>query len=256
VFGPGINLAAAGGARRPIWVQAAVEGTWKGHPAHPIIKFTEATFDQVIANFRKNPSFQLGASGTGSQPVIRCDYEHASEVGNPTLGDIPSKGVPAPGWLLDLEKRRGPNGKVQLWALTDMGEQLWGQVERGEYRWTSVSIDPNGKDRASGSPIGAVMTSLAMTNNPFILGMEPMSTSQAKTASSGKIAASASIMLVDDTSRTHVVEAVRDMNEYAGLNEVEQAISMLSHITPSFGLRPWHEQVLMAADFCAGRLKV
>lgn len=258
IFGPSIQLTAPSGKRRPIWIQAATTGTWKGHPAHPIIEFTEKTFDQVIANFRKNPSFALDANGVGNAPVVRLDYEHASEFGDPTRGSIPTDGLPAPGWVLDLEKRRGADGKVQLWALVEMGEQLWGQVERREYLWTSVAVDPNGKDRVTNQPIGAVMTSLAMTNNPFILGMEPMTTSQGQ--SSKKIAASASIMIVSDAERSVVVQEAPDIDQelagYAGLNRTEKAISLLSQHLPCFRSRPWGEQVFMAGEYLAGRVAI
>lgn len=260
IFGAGVRLSAVEGERRPIWIQAAVTGTWKGHPAHPVIEFTEKTFDEVIANFRKNPSFKLGADGKGAQPVIRCDYEHASEVGDPTKGNIPTQGVSAPGWVFDLEKRRGADGKVQLWALVEMGERLWEQVSNKEYLWTSVAINPSGRDRVSGAPIGHVMTSLAMTNDPFILGMEPMTTSMERALHrSEKIAACAQV-LVNDSERSVVVHQAPAIDDvlapYHGFNRHEKAISLLTHKIPGFSLRSWGEQVSMARDFLAGRIEV
>lgn len=261
IFGPSIQFAAPSGERRPIWIQAATTGTWKGHPQYPVVEFSEKTFDQVIGNFRKNPSFKLGAGGAGETPVVRLDYEHASEMGDPSRGRIAQEGLPAPGWVLDLEKRRGANGKTELWALVDMGDKLWGQVERKEYLWTSVAIDPNGKDRTTNQAIGAVMTSLAMTNNPFILGMEPMTTSQAS-APRKRIAASASLMLANDAARSFFLQEAPSLTPdfdtllsgCPGFNQREKAISLLSQRAPGFAARPWHEQVYMAGEFLAGRI--
>ena len=190
ILGPGIRLSADAttGERRPIWIQAAVTGTWKGHPAHPEITFTEQTFDTIIANFHANPAYEAGADGIGIKKVIRLDYEHTSELGVAAPG-VTEKGIPAPGFVMELRKQPGDDGVVELWALVDMGEQLWGQVSRGEYLWTSVAVDPNAKDRESGAKVGNTMTSLAMTNNPFILGMEDMTDSMREQLAGQKIAA-------------------------------------------------------------------
>lgn len=187
IFGPGSRLQLTDESeRKPVWIQAAVEGKWRGHPAHDVIEFTPAVFETVIANHRANPAFKPGPDGYGAAPVVRLDYEHLSEMKPTDVPGAPERGVPAPGWVLDLEMRSGKEGQVELWALVEMGEVLWEQVKERQYRWTSVAIDPHAKDRVSGKPIGPTMTSLAVTNNPFILGMEPMTV-----AATNKVAATA-----------------------------------------------------------------
>lgn len=177
IFGPAarIDLALTPAAeRKPFWIQAAVEGRWRGHPEHDLVEFTPETFDQVIRNFRSNPSYKQGPDGYGCEPVVRLDYEHLSEMPPTKVEGATTQGIPAPGWVLELDTRTGRDGKVQLWALVSVGETLWNQIKNEEQRWTSVSIDPHGVDRETGADIGPVLTSLAITNNPFILGMEPM----------------------------------------------------------------------------------
>ncbi len=177
IFGAGVRLladaVAAAQEKTPVWIQAAVEGRWLGHPMNPVVEFTRATFEKVIENFRADPSYSKGADGYGSEPVVPMDYEHASEM-NPTSGTIPTQGAAAPGWLLDLEIRDGADGKAQLWALAQLGDTLREQIKAGEYRWTSVAIWPKAKDSVTGKDIGPKLTSLAATNHPFIRGMEPM----------------------------------------------------------------------------------
>lgn len=157
-------------APAPVWIQIARTGKWMGHPDHPQgVEFTRTTFEQVLANLHADPSFKAGAT-----PVVPYDYEHASEM-DPTQGSIPSGGAPAPAWVLDLEIRASADGQSdELWALTDLGEKARKQIADKEYRWTSVSIWPSARDRTTNQPIGAVLTSVAFTNHPFIQGMSPM----------------------------------------------------------------------------------
>lgn len=178
ILGPTIRLdASADNADpHPIWIQAAVEGVWKGHAAFDLIEFTEELFDQVIANFRRNPAYKVGDDGVGATRVIRLDYEHLSEMDLSESKTVAQDGLPAPGFVMELEKRRGGNGKVQLWALVLPNKKLWAQIDSGEYLWTSVAIDPKARDRETNNVIGPEMSSLAITNNPFILGMQEMST--------------------------------------------------------------------------------
>lgn len=160
---------------KPVWVQIACTGKWMGHPNHPDgVEFTRAMFDQVITNFRANPNFEVGPDGVGAKPVIPFDYEHASEM-PPTSGSVPQKGAPAPAWALDLRIQASEDGETdELWALTKFGPVAREQIANDEYRWTSVSIWKSARDSATNQPIGAVLTSVALTNHPFIQGMEPL----------------------------------------------------------------------------------
>lgn len=179
--GRGIRLAAdaAKEAAKPIWVQVAKSGTFLGHPDFPAgIVFDKALFDGVVANLHKHPAFEAGEDGIGAAPVVPFDYEHASEM-DPTSGSIPSGGAPAPGWILDLQVREAAEGGgVELWALAKWNEKAKQQIKAGEYKWTSVAIWRKAVDPVSGEDMGPVLTSVALTNHPFIQGMAPLAASR------------------------------------------------------------------------------
>jgi hypothetical protein len=157
----------------PVWVQVAASGVWKGHAVFKQISFDEAFFLKVIGNFRAHPSYEAGDDGKGKARVVPFDYEHASEM-KPTEGTIPLTGAPAVGWVLELETRKASDGGVELWALADFLPATREQIRAGAYQWTSVAIWPNATDKVSGKEIGPVLTSVAITNRPFVEGMAPL----------------------------------------------------------------------------------
>jgi hypothetical protein len=189
-------LAAAAGATVPIpttaaegaeggklvWIQAAYEGDFKGY-RFPM-KLSGAFFASLITNLHADPQFKKGTDGYGAQPVVRMDYEHASAM-PPTEGSIPSSGVPAPGWVCDLETRPAKGGgPLELWALCSLGDQLREQISKGEYRFTSIDAALKATDPVTGDDLGPKLRALAVTNDPFLRDLSPM-----------RIAASASVYI-------------------------------------------------------------
>lgn len=174
-FGAGVQLLDATTASEggPSWVQIAAGGVWKGHARFKQISFDEAFFAKVIANFRAHPSYEPGEDGKGKARVVPFDYEHASEM-SPTDGAIALHGAPACGWVLELETRRGAEGNVELWALAEFLPVTREQIRAGAYQWTSVAIWPDAKDKVTGKEIGPLLTSVAITNKPFVEGMAPL----------------------------------------------------------------------------------
>lgn len=163
---------------KPIWIQIATEGVYKGHPSsHEGAVFSRDFFDKIVANFRRDPSYKAGPDGVGTEHVLPTDYEHASEL-DPTTGSIPMSGAPSPSWVMDLQVRNGESGKAELWALTDVtSATLRDQLNGKEYRWTSIAVWPDAIDAHSGERVGPTMTSFAYTNHPFIQGMHPIAAS-------------------------------------------------------------------------------
>jgi hypothetical protein len=162
----------------PVWIQVAREGEWNGYKRGKLLKFDQVVFDQLITNLRAHPAFEAGPDGRGCARVVPFDYEHASEL-EPTSGSIPVTGAPAPAWVLDLEARKGDDGTLELWALTDLSEQAREQIRSGGYQWTSVAVWFDATHPATGEKIGPTLTSVAFTNHPFIQGMAPMAASAA-----------------------------------------------------------------------------
>lgn len=176
-FGAPIRLTSeVSDSDEPVWIQIAYEGTWSGHPSGEKVEFDRKVFSQIIENFRAHPWYHKGEDGVGDKPVIPYDYEHASEMA-PTEGSIPATGAPAPAWALELELRDGDAGKLELWALTQLSSQAREQIRAGGYLSTSVAVWMNAKDNVSGKPIGALLTSIAFTNHPFVKGMAPIAAS-------------------------------------------------------------------------------
>lgn len=140
------------------WNQVARTGAYKGHPQGPV-EFTAKVFDEIVANF--------AALQNGEVPG---DYEHFSEC--PPDGAA-VHGVPAPFWVTAVEIRGD-----QLWAAFKwVSPVAVAQVRSGEYKYVSPAINFRSRDRATGLPIGARLTSVALTNHPFLDGMTPITAS-------------------------------------------------------------------------------
>lgn len=154
----------------PKWVQVTREGFFAGYAGgtQPFA-FTRAALQEMVDNLHAHPSFVAGSDGVGTEPVIPWDYDHASE-----RGDIVANGVPAAGWTYDLEIRNSAAGTAELWALTRFNDVAREQIRNNGYRWASVAVDLRSVDQVSGKVIGHRITSIAMTNQPFIEGMEKL----------------------------------------------------------------------------------
>lgn len=157
---------------KPVWVQVAKAGTFKGYDGGNVeFTFDKPLFEKVVANARRHPSYSAGPDGFGTKPLLAWDFHHASEL-HPA--NVAAGGAPAQGWTLDFEVRDGADGTAQLWALTQWLEPARTYIKEGRYRWASVSMQFDGVDAVTGEAIGPVITSIALTNQPFIEGMEPL----------------------------------------------------------------------------------
>lgn len=142
------------------WNQIARIGVFKGHP-QGAVEFTPQVFAEIIANFR--------ATQNGEVPG---DYEHTSERLPPTVA---TDGVPAPFWVTDVATR---NGDKELWAkFSWVDPQAVRYVRAKQYRYVSPAVNFNARSRETGLPIGARLTSVALTNHPFLDGMQPIAAS-------------------------------------------------------------------------------
>jgi hypothetical protein len=154
----------------PRWMQVGAEGEFLGHQSGPFTLGAEE-FGQVVHNFRAHPSFKAGADGTGIARVVAVDFGHASEQPPERIAVL---GAPAQAWALDLETRTGESGVLQLWSLTEFLEPAASYVAEGRYAWCSMALWPDVEDPRTGKPIGWYMSSIALTNDPFIQGMVPI----------------------------------------------------------------------------------
>lgn len=157
----------------PKWQQVAEEGDYKGYAGGEMpFSFTRDTFTQIVANFRAHPAFVEGDNGVGTADVVQWDFHHSSEV-PPATGTIATLGAPAMGWALDLQVRDGAKG-AELWALTRWIEPAKTYIKNGQYKWASVAVALQAVDPRTGMDLGPVLTSIAITNTPFIEGMQSL----------------------------------------------------------------------------------
>lgn len=156
------------------WVQVCREGVFMGYRGgRQPFAFNRAHFDTVVANCHAHPRFTAGADGEGTTDVIPWDYEHAA-TGLDDQTQVARKGLPAIGWSSDMQVRDDEEGKAQLWALTRFIGDALQFVKSGQYKDASVELDFHYVDHESAQDNGATVLSIALTNRPFVQGMEPI----------------------------------------------------------------------------------
>lgn len=112
----------------------------------------------IVRNFRKRKNGELNV-----------DYDHASE-----MPEIAGGGpVPSSGRLLaisDPEPFRDNKGVDRhiLWGTYEPTERARTMIANREYRRVSPAVDPNVKDKETGEPQGMTLTSMALTNKPYL----------------------------------------------------------------------------------------
>lgn len=155
-----VGLTGEGADKRTGPLHIATAGSWEGHP-DGAFTLDRAAFESCIAAFnaQANP--------------IPIDWEHAS-----VRGDVEK--ARAAGWVQRLELR--DDG---LWALVEWTEEGAGDIRSGAYRYCSGVFEFGKPDRRTGKPIPCCLTSIGLTNTPFIDGQRPIALSQRRVALSG-----------------------------------------------------------------------
>lgn len=229
-------------APKPVWIQLAKTGTFKGHASGPF-ELTPVTFDEIVRNFRST-----------SNRRIPIDFEHASEEDG-SAGSIPQEGAPAQGWIVDLDNR----GRGGLWGLVEWLEPARSYIREGKYRFFSPAIRFNSRDRVTNEPIGARMSSGALTNSPFLDGMVPLA---AKDHTSGATTMNtmdqtmmsandfmprlrAALRVHDLASPTECADKIDQLREYCGMADHPHAtvmgVALGDYLTPLKGLMAMSE---------------
>ncbi|MGH9445487.1 MAG: phage protease, partial [Terriglobia bacterium] len=175
----GIALHGPGTQLREIAI--AVPGSWvKGDHSFSISK---DDMSDMARNFDKRKN-----------SMIPIDYEHASEMPEVAKGGA----VPAAGWIhaLRLGNREQGTGNGSnheprttnhcLQALVEWTPQAEEMLRTGQYRFFSPAIDWGAKDKETGEPQGATLTSGALTNHPFLEELPPIMLSDGTLIKSGE----------------------------------------------------------------------
>lgn len=136
-------------------MQLAYEGTWLGHHSGNPINLTEALFAKWAREFKAH-----------GEPLL-VDYEHQTMM----VGEN-GKPNPASGHIHDLSIRHGERG-AELWARVEWTEAAAKYIRGGEYKSCSIVFMPV-VDRVTGKDLGLQLTSVGLTNTPFLEGMAPI----------------------------------------------------------------------------------
>lgn len=137
-------------------VQIFRTGVFK-HPVYGKFTVTDSDLDSMEANFAAHRPL--------SPTELVVDYEHMSAKGDQI--------APAAGWVKGLVRKAG-----ELFAKISWTQKAAGMIRAGEYRFISPEWQFNYRDKSSGKDIGPALLSIALTNRPFIEGMQPVSLSE------------------------------------------------------------------------------
>jgi len=138
---------AAGKVRIPL----AVSGTWvRGTNQFSI---TPQDLESIVRNFRERQNGE-----------INVDYDHASEMPEVAAGGP----IPSAGRIVGIDPPEAQGRRSLLWGWFEPTERARAMVRNREYRYISPAIDWGAKNKRNGKPQGATLTSVALTNRPFL----------------------------------------------------------------------------------------
>ena len=160
-------------------IPLAITGRWvRGTREFAI---TRDDLDAIVRNFRGRQNGE-----------INVDYDHASEMPEVAAGGP----IPSAGRIVKMdppEKLKGGNGKSEvrngedpdfhlptsnsrliLWGWYEPTDRARRLIANREYRYISPAIDWSARSKKNGKPLGATLSTVALTNRPFLEEMPPI----------------------------------------------------------------------------------
>lgn len=122
-------------------------GKWK-HPLYGDLNITEQTFAEIIDNFKNNV--------LGRPPFVRIGHD---KPGAQQFGY-----APAEGWVTDIKQE----GNVLYGEVTPTTPEAEENIRTKRYRFSSAEYTPAGVNRETGKTVGALLSAIALTNEPFL----------------------------------------------------------------------------------------
>jgi len=155
-------------------VPLAVTGKWvRGSTTFAI---TRQDLEDIVRNFRERQNGE-----------INVDYDHASEMPEVAAGGpVPSAGrivkldspevLGAGDWGLGEKNQNqapstqppAPSTRFILWGWYEPTERARELLKSREYRYISPAVDWAAQNKRTGKPQGTTLTSVALTNRPFL----------------------------------------------------------------------------------------
>jgi phage I-like protein len=202
-------------------IAVAVPGSWvKGDHSFTIKKEDLA---DIVRNFEKRKN-----------DMIVIDYEHASEQPEVARGGP----IPGAGWIhqLAVSDQRSAISRLKadscvLTAFVEWTPQSEEMLRTGQYRFFSPAIDWGARDKETGEPQGATLTSGALTNHPFLEELPPIMLSDGTLITSQKAEGGrqkaenqkGAITMADDQDRRDPEEQLGDAGDTETMSEAESA---------------------------------
>lgn len=138
------------------WAQIALTGTFHS-PVYGLITITKDDLRTMLRNYQNEHPLP--------PTELMLDYDHLSvEPKTPSDGE-------AAGWFKGLELRQDGN---ELWAQIDLTDEAADKVRKKKFRYISPEIARRYKSKRTGNDIGYTLRAAALTNRPFLEGMEPV----------------------------------------------------------------------------------
>lgn len=202
------------------WLQIMAAGDFTD-PRYGDFSITTALMDEIVANFEALPN------------AVPLDYDHSLANGG---------GTRAAGWVYGLE-RRG----TELWAEVALTAAAVQAVRDGEFRFLSPEFTTEYIDK-HGTSIGAALLAVALTNRPFLTGMQEITLT-----TTGGVTETV-YLSVSTPSQEPPEEADMTMQEVCralGISEDSDGSVVLSTIRDMRAVAPGDSIVLTTAEHAA-----
>jgi phage I-like protein len=143
------------------------------HPRYGKFTITDDDLKAMAENF--------GTVHPVAPTQMVVDYEHQSM--------FEGRKAEAAGWVSGVEREPG-----KLFTVVDWNDEAADQIRAKKYRFISPVWKMDGTDKETGKPVGPLLLTMALTNRPFIEGMEPVVLSERMEA------ANANVMTLSETT--------------------------------------------------------
>lgn len=160
--------ASLAGEKSLVRVPLAITGKWVRGASEFSISL--ADLEEIVRNFNARDNRE-----------INVDYDHASEMPEVAAGGpVPSAGrivgldppealTPGPSPAAATRGEQGMRGQSSiLWGWYEPTERARQLIKNREYRYISPAIDWAARSKRTGKPQGTTLTTVALTNRPFL----------------------------------------------------------------------------------------
>lgn len=183
-------------------IHVAMEGAWEGHGSGAF-ELTRADFERICERFEANPN-----------PIV-LDYEHAT---------VYAAEAPAAGWIHRVYVRDDADGGAHLWVTAELTEKAAKYIKAGEYRFSSGVFEFGATDHVTGEDVGVELTSVALTNLPFLVGATPITLSRRAVSASPQTKSRRPLMKIPKEALQKALDLIE--SDEVSTEELEAAAHM------------------------------